>query len=449
MPEKEMGILITKLWRKFCQIVVAVFYRHYEVDGLQHLSGKQPILLCANHANALADAVVLQAISSRLIHPLARSGLFKNPLLWPVLKMIQAVPIFRRQDKGSDTAKNQDSFSRCYDFFKRGEILLIFPEGQSHSDPSLRPLKTGAARMLLGAIEAGAEPLVIPAGLNFSSKGNFRSTVFVKIGEPVQFQLPEQGTEEEQVRELTQQIYQALDDVTLNVDSHEELDFIKTLERFFALRHGKYRQRSLALRFRGMKKLAQGLQSLKERYPERISEVKKQLHHFERLCRHWDVRDYHLTLKYRPGLISRFILRSLSILFIILPLGIWGILNSFVPFYLTRWTAHGIARDTDQYDTAKMVFGLFYFLIFWGLQIGAVYEYLGQTAALIYAFALIPATAAGLMLRNERRRMLENIRVFFLFVRKRRLHRYMQQRRQNLEKELAHLVRLAKQKSAG
>lgn len=439
--------MVTGIWRKFCQTVIKVFYRHYEVDGLEHLEGQQAVLLCANHANALADAVILQAVSSRLIHPLARSGLFKNPLLWPILRLIQAVPVYRRQDKGSDTARNQDSFSRCYEIFKQGEVLLIFPEGQSHSDPSLRPLKTGAARMVLGARQAGVEPLMVPVGLNFSSKGQFRSTVFIKFGAPVRIEPNEDNQEEEQVRELTTALYQGLDAVTLNVETHADLDFIKAMERFFALRHGKYRQRSLELRFKGMKKLAQAQKRLNERYPEKVAEIKRHLHHFERMCRHWDIRDYHLTLKYRPTLITRFLLRSLAILFIILPLGAWGIVNSIVPFYLTRWTAHAISKDTDQYDTAKMVFGIFYFALFWGGQIWVVNDYFSQNLSLLYGISLLPSAAAAIMLSNERRRILENMRVFFLFIRKRKLHQYMKAKRHQLEKELAQLVRLAKQKS--
>ncbi|MDH5776819.1 MAG: lysophospholipid acyltransferase family protein, partial [Gammaproteobacteria bacterium] len=192
--------MVTRIWRGFCRAVVKVFYRHYEVDGVEQLEVNKPILLCANHANALADAVILQAITPRLIHPLARSGLFKNPVLWPILKLIQAVPVYRRQDKDANTSQNKDSFSRCYDFFKQGEILLIFPEGQSHSDPSLRPLKTGAARMALGALEANGEtPLIVPVGLNFSSKGRFRSTVFVKIGQAINIEDVQGSQEDNQV----------------------------------------------------------------------------------------------------------------------------------------------------------------------------------------------------------------------------------------------------------
>lgn len=441
-----MGFI--RIWKQFCILVVKIFYRQCEVVGLERLNMDNPVLLCANHANALADAVVLQAISTRLIHPLARSGLFKNPVLWPVLKLIQAVPVYRRQDEGADTTKNQDSFEQCYDLFDKMGVLLIFPEGQSHSDPSIHSLKTGAARVALGARDAGRQvPVVLPVGLNFSDKGRFRSTVFVKIGEPIGMEPFLTGGDENQVKNLTRAIYQGLADVTLNVDSHEELDFIKSLERFFAMRHGKYRQRSLDLRFRALKKLAKAEKRLNELYPKKMLEIKRRLQNFERMCRNWDIRDYHLTLNYRPALVTRFILRSLGILLIILPLGIWGIINSYIPFVLTRRLATRFSKGVDQYDTAKMVIGLLLFTLFWGVQIAYVAGAFSDKLALFYALGLVPAVAAAIMLRNERRRILENIRVFFLFVRKRKLRRYLEVRRNELEQELAHLVRIIKQKS--
>lgn len=364
----------------------------------------------------------------------------------PILKLIQAVPVYRRQDQGSDTAKNQDSFKKCYELFDDKGVLLIFPEGQSHSDPSLRPLKTGAARVVLGASDAGRRlPVVLPVGLNFSDKGRFRSTVLIKFGEPVDVEDLLHKEVDNQIKGLTRAIYQGLDDVTLNVDSHEELDFIKALERFFALRHGKYRQRSLELRFRALKKLAQAEKRLNALYPEKMQEIKRRLQNFERMCRYWDIRDYHLTVKYRPSLVTRFILRSLAILFIVLPLGLWGIINSYIPFVLTRWLATKSAKGVDQYDTAKMVIGLFLFAFFWTFQTAYIAEQFSEKVAVFYAVGLVPTAAMAIMLRNERRRILENIRVFFLFVRKRKLRRYLENRRHELEQELAHLVRIVKQ----
>ncbi len=100
-------------WRLFCRGVVRVFYRRCEVDGLENVPREGPLLLCANHPSALVDAVIVQAVVPRMAHPLARAGLFRHPLLWPVLALIQAVPVYRRQDAGGDTSHNLDSFHSC------------------------------------------------------------------------------------------------------------------------------------------------------------------------------------------------------------------------------------------------------------------------------------------------------------------------------------------------
>ena len=288
-------------------------------------------------------------------------------------------------------------------------------------------------------------PLVVPVGLNFSDKGRFRSTVFIKFGAPIAAEIFIRDNENNQVKGLTRAIYRGLDEVTLNVDSHEELDFIKALERFFALRHGKYRQRSLELRFRALKKLAQAEKKLTELYPDKIFELKRRLQNFERMCRNWDIRDYHLTLNYRPTLVTRFILRSLAIMLLVMPLGVWGIINSYLPFVLTRCLATKVSKGVDQYDTAKMVIGLFLFATFWTAQTFYIAEFYSEKIVIFYALSLIPSAAAAIMIRNERRRILENIRVFFLFIRKRKLRRYLEIRRHELEQELAHLVRIVKQ----
>ena len=436
-----------RVWRKFCQAVVWVFYRRCEVDGLERMPAHGPVLLCANHANALADAVIIQAVCARPVHPLARSGLFGNPLLRPVMGLMQAVPVYRRQDAGGDTAQNVDSFRRCYEMFRRGGVLLIFPEGQSHSDPHLRPIKTGAARMVLGAkAENGEAPRLLPVGLNFMHKGKFRGSVLVALGEPIDTDPFPGGQDEEAVRALTREIYQGLDSVTLNVDDGRDLDLLHHIERFFAMRHGKYRRRDLKQRFRALKKLIQAQQELRFRDPQRMEHLRRLLQQFERLCKHWGVRDYHLTVRYRPTLVTRFILRSLAILFIVLPLALWGIINSIVPFLLTRHLARRLARGTDQYDTAKMVLGLFFFLLFWSAQITTAYYLYGGMTALVYALGLPPTAAAALMFRRERTRIWENLRVFFVFVRKRKLRRYLEAKRKEIERELARMVRQVKRK---
>lgn len=435
-------------WFHFCQSIVKLFYRQCEVQGLEHLPANKPVLICANHANALVDAVIIQSFCPRLVHPLTRSGLFKNPLLRPVLTKIGAVPIYRRQDTtDGDVSKNVDSFSRVYEVFSQGEVLLVFPEGQSHSDAHIHELKTGAARMALGAWAANGDvPVILPVGLNFTRKGKFRSRVFVKINPPVDTSPWLEEQTENNVKGLTSDIQQALADTTLNMDNWEDVDLLQRIERFFSMRHGKYRQRNLAQQFRALKELNKAYQFLRQKEPALIARINRHLHQFERLCKRCGIRDYHLTIKYRPMLVTRFIVRSLFILFVILPVAMWGIITSGIPFFLTRHLSRLVAHGTDQFDTAKMLLALVLFPLTWVIEVAWVYMHYSRTTTIMFAVSIIIGASAALMLRKQRELILENTRVFFMFVRKKKLRRYLEARRKELEAELASLVRLAKQK---
>ncbi len=436
--------LAQRSWRRFCVFMVGVFYRRFEAAGLANLPAEGPVILCANHVNALVDAVVVQASCPRPIHPLARSGLFRSPLLRPVLALIQAVPIYRRRRGAEEqTAKaNVDSFRRCYEYLEQGRILLIFPEGQSHSDPTLRPLKTGAARLALGLWErTGRLPAVVPVGLVFPQKGRFRSEVLVQIAPPVAIPA-EDAAAEDAPRRLTESIGEGLERVTLNADSWEDIQLLRLLNNFFAMRSG--RRRSLAQRFRSLQRLIDTHRWLRLTRPVEVRLLGEKLRRFEDLCEHHGVEDYHLNLRYRPALVARFLLRSTAFLFFVAPLALWGFLNSAVPYFATRFTSRRAARGRDQYDTAGMLFGLFFFLAFWGAQTFAVFHFWGTWSAVGYGASLLVTSAVALRVGKERKRITENVRVFFLFLRRRELQAYLRIKRQELEVELARMARLAR-----
>lgn len=68
-----------------------------------------------------------------------------------------------------------------------GKSVGIFPEGGSHDQPSLLPLKVGIAIMAINALVSKPDlPLcIVPVGLNYFSGHRFRSRVFVDIGLPI------------------------------------------------------------------------------------------------------------------------------------------------------------------------------------------------------------------------------------------------------------------------
>ncbi len=433
-----------KTWQGFCRLVVRVFYRKFEVVGIEHLPAEQGIILCANHVNALADAVVLQAATAKAIRPLARSGLFDNPVLKPILRLIGAVPIYRRSDPGVNADNNKDTFKRCYELLAEGETLIIFPEGQSHDVPQLTALKTGAARLALETIQVtDKEPALIPVGLTFPEKGRFRSAVLVQFGKPIDLSLPEDETDEQRVIELTERIRNGLEEITLNAESWEEVNLVTRVERFFAFRHGKYRHRNLQQRLRAQQRLIDAQRLLAKHEPDQVRALIIQLKQFEKICRYCGVKDYQLNIEYKPTLIALYLLRMIWMLLVVFPVAAWGVLNCYLPYQLTKRLSRRFAKGTNQSDTANMVLGLFFFSAFWLLQIYLVSHYFGWMWMIVYAITLIVSSAVALTVRGEMRRIRENIRVFLLFIRRRDLMTYLRQKRQSLEKELARMVRIA------
>lgn len=422
-----------------------VFYRRVEIEGLENLPAEGPLVLCANHVNALVDAVVVQATCPRAIHPLARSGLFRNFLLAPILRSIQAVPIYRRHGQGSAAGRNEDSFRRVYQHLGAGRVVLIFPEGQSHSDPMLRPLKTGAARLALGAEKAtGERPAVVPVGLTFTHKGRFRSDVLVHFGRPVEIEEIPGEERETTVRRLTEAIGEGLVKVTLNADSWEDLAFLGELQKFFEFRGGQRLRRSLSRRFRTLQRLVEVHRLLRLTHPERVALLQAKLERFDRLRRRYGVRDYQLALRYDAGVVTRFALRALGFALFVLPLAAWGWLGSAIPYHATRLLSRWSSRGRDQYDTASMIYGLGFFAFFWGMQSFAVYYFWGLWPAVAYALSLPIASAVALRLGRGRKWILENVRVFFLFLRKEEVRRYLQIKREELEIDLARTAKLAR-----
>jgi 1-acyl-sn-glycerol-3-phosphate acyltransferase len=78
---------------------------------------------------------------------LAKSALFKVPVVGWLLRSLDQVPVFR----GTQQAK--EAVAEGHDFLSRGDMIAMFPEGTLTRDPDLWPMvaRTGAARMALAA----------------------------------------------------------------------------------------------------------------------------------------------------------------------------------------------------------------------------------------------------------------------------------------------------------
>src|SRR2546427_638345 len=140
-----------------------------------------------NHPSGLIDPAFLLCLAPRRVSLLAKAPLFRMPVIGFFCRAFEAIPVHRRQDVGSDPSQNRETFDTARAVLARGAAIAIFPEGQSHSDPKLRPLKTGAARIAFGAAAglAQSSPMrIVPAGLYYRAKRTFRSAALLHFGEP-------------------------------------------------------------------------------------------------------------------------------------------------------------------------------------------------------------------------------------------------------------------------
>ncbi len=178
-----MRRLADGIMRGLAQLLIRIFFRRVEVAHADRLPDEGPVIVVANHTNGLVDGLLLMVALRRYPRFLGKSTLFKIPPLWPFLKLAGVIPVYRAID-GARTGKNRSAFATSNRLLARRGVVALFPEGISHDEASVQPLRTGAARIALEAASDGITVSVVAAGLLYDAKATFRSRALVRLGEP-------------------------------------------------------------------------------------------------------------------------------------------------------------------------------------------------------------------------------------------------------------------------
>lgn len=186
--------MIYGLLRWFTGIALHWFYSSIQVIGREKIPLTGPVIIAASHHNALVDALIAGWISPRRLTLTAKATLMDNVLLRWFFPIVGIVPLRRvsdelkkRNTEKVDPARNVGAFEAILDVLEKGEMVLIFPEGISHSNSELAPLKTGASRIALEARDKRhiKNLQMVPLGLSFEAKGNPGTAVLAEVGEPI------------------------------------------------------------------------------------------------------------------------------------------------------------------------------------------------------------------------------------------------------------------------
>ena len=171
------------------------FYGDIRIIGRQNIPERGPLLIAVNHQNALVDSLIAGWVVRRKLVMTAKATLIENPLIALLFRLLHVVPLRRvsdeaRKSNGSpiDRSRNREAFREITDILAQSGSILIFPEGKSHNEVGLEPLKTGLARLALQARDKDAIQgiQILPLGLVFEDKGAPGTVVGVRVGNAIE-----------------------------------------------------------------------------------------------------------------------------------------------------------------------------------------------------------------------------------------------------------------------
>jgi glycerol-3-phosphate O-acyltransferase/dihydroxyacetone phosphate acyltransferase len=353
-----------------------IFYRRVHLLG--GIPDRGPTIVVANHPNALVDPSVVARLSPRPVRFLAKEPLFRMPVISWLVKGVNALPVYRAKD-GHDTAKNAAMFDAVFASLAAGDLICLFPEGIGHHEPELQPLKTGAARMALGAEAANGWSLgvqLVPLGITFADKPAFRSDCYTEVGEPIaaaDFREVHERDEAEAARALTDVIEERLRTVTLNLERWEDLPLVELAEMLWRTEDVSEQDRTRRLRL-----LADGARRLKEEHPEALASLREQLDTLKARLGAAGLGPEHLNQRYTPAVLLWFLVRHAFAMVFGLPTVLLGALAYGLPYLLLRQVPKLLRSPPDMLATQRILGGIVLFPV-WHMALTVALQWLAST----------------------------------------------------------------------
>lgn len=410
----------------------AVAHTFYRIDRFGHVPAAGAVLLVPNHPNALLDPAIVWATAGRDIRFLAKSTLFDGAFA-PILNAAGAIPVYRRIDQGVDAARNVETFAAVQEALAGGDAVCLFPEGVSHSTGRLEPLRTGAARMAIGAEREGIRVTLIAAGLNFDRKTAFRSRATVLYGRP--FSVFDLAAETDGVRLATERITDQMRRLLVEAEPGGDAAMVARVERLYSAARG--RPRSPEERIARQQAIAQGIERLRVADPVRFEETTLRLRRYDQRLRRFGLRDRHLDWDVSTGAAAAFAMREGVAALLLVPVAVGGFALFWVPYHVTGLLARRATSERDVAATAKVFVGAGVYAA-WLLVIAIAAGMLLGPRAGILAAALIPALAvAGLFAIERENAVADTIRAWWFL---RRARRQTRERLKETRTELAALL---------
>jgi 1-acyl-sn-glycerol-3-phosphate acyltransferase len=143
-----------RVMRLIFNAVLTLWFRP-EIVGREHVPASGPVILAPVH-RSFADFGFTSFCTRRKLFFMAKDSLWKNKWLGKLLLYLGVFPVHRE-------SADREALQRAEEVLKRGEVLVLFPEGTRREGAEITDLMEGAAFL---SARTGAP--IVPIGIGGS-----------------------------------------------------------------------------------------------------------------------------------------------------------------------------------------------------------------------------------------------------------------------------------------
>lgn len=335
-------------------------YHRFECEGMDRIPENAAVIFAPNHTNGLMDALALVWLSQkyRQILFVARADIFRNRIMAKLLRSFRMLPIMRIRDGRENLSKNDEIMSQCVEALQEGIPFCIMPEGTHRAKRAQLPLVKGIFRIALMAndrLQGERDVCIVPVGINLGSFFRYRSSMLLKVGEPINVtEYVKQHSElafTEQTMELRSILTEKLQTLHLAIPESDKFEAIEEC-CFLTSQPGD----TLNERLLRSQKLLKQIEYARATNPEKTNEWLDQVIGFAHLRKRWHI--YADALTYQASLGK--LLAITLLLLLELPYFLFSLL-AVSPFLVVSELLVHCQSDKAMYNSIRYVLSMIFY----------------------------------------------------------------------------------------
>ena len=287
------------------------------------------------------------------------------------------IPINRKVDQLTNGVSNEDSFEACYKVLEAGKTLVIFPEGNSILERQLRELRTGTARIALEAENRNGGNLnlkIVPLGLFYSKAEKFRSSVLVNIEQGLfaaDYLNEYQQNHSIAAKKLTEKFRIHLERVLITTASSEQE---KLIDAIFEIIRDVKQTKNVEENTQLLQCIKDKLEEIQLIQPYIVEEIQNLVNTIHWQSEKLEIKTEFLSKRFKSKRFISHLFFSSFITLLGLPLFIFGLIQSILPYQLTSFLMPKLVKNVEYYAPIAILLGL----VFYPLNYFAFLHFIGD-----------------------------------------------------------------------